>query len=88
MGLFESYSSIKKFKLDNIKKESHLPLAIIIGAIIIATAIYLGTTAEFRHKKAACLNMSDGYKGVDKKFKKMVVQSCISKFDEWKINLI
>ena len=73
---------INRFKLENIKKEYYLPLAIIIGAIIIATAIYLGTTAEFRHKKAACLNMSDGYKGAKKNIKKFIVQSCISKFDE------
>tara|TARA_R100001244_G_C5097294_1_gene117911 strand:+ start:93 stop:317 length:225 start_codon:yes stop_codon:yes gene_type:complete len=36
------------------KKEYYLPLAIIIGAIIIGVSIYLGTTAEYRAKKAVC----------------------------------
>ena len=36
------------------KKEYYLPLAIIIGTIIIGLSIYLGTTAEYRAKKAVC----------------------------------
>ena len=35
-----------------LKKEYYLPLAIIIGTIIIGLSIYLGTTAEYRDKKA------------------------------------
>ena len=36
------------------KKEYLISLAIIIGAIIIGLSIYLGTTAEYRAKKAVC----------------------------------
>ena len=36
------------------KKEYLIPLAIIIGTIIIGLSIYLGTTAEYRDKKAVC----------------------------------
>ena len=36
------------------KKEYLIPLAIIIGTIIIGLSIYLGTTAEYRAKKAVC----------------------------------
>jgi len=37
-----------------LKKEYLISLAIIIGAIIIGVSIYLGTTAEYRDKKAYC----------------------------------
>jgi hypothetical protein len=37
-----------------LKKEYYLPLAIIIGTIIIGLSIYLGITAEYRDKKAYC----------------------------------
>ena len=36
------------------KKEYYIPLAIIIGAIIIGLFIYLGTTLQYRDKKAVC----------------------------------
>ena len=36
------------------KKEYYIPLAIIIGTIIIGVSIYLGTTLEYRDKKAIC----------------------------------
>ena len=36
------------------KKEYLISLTIIIGAIIIGLSIYLGTTAEYRDKKAYC----------------------------------
>ena len=36
------------------KKEYLIPLAIIIGTIIIGLSIYLGTTHEYRAKKAVC----------------------------------
>ena len=36
------------------KKEYLIPLAIIIGTVIIGASIYLGTTAEYRDKKAYC----------------------------------
>ena len=36
------------------KKEYLIPLAIIIGTIIIGLSIYLSTTAEYRAKKAVC----------------------------------
>ena len=37
-----------------LKKEYLISLAIIIGAIIIGVSIYLGTTLEYRAKKAVC----------------------------------
>ena len=37
-----------------LKKEYLIPLAIIIGTTIIGLSIYLGTTAEYRDKKAYC----------------------------------
>ena len=36
------------------KKEYYIPLAIIISTIIIGISIYLGTTLEYREKKAYC----------------------------------
>ena len=36
------------------KQEYLISLAIIIGTIIIGLSIYLGTTAEYRDKKAYC----------------------------------
>ena len=59
------------------KKEYYLPLAIIIGTIIIGLSIYLGTTAEYRAKKAMCeeelATLSEDIA------KRMMVQTCISK---------
>ena len=37
-----------------LKKEYLIPLAIIIGTVIIGLSIYLGVTAEYRAKKAIC----------------------------------
>ena len=74
---------IKRFKLENIKKEYYLPLAIIISTIVIAIAIYLGTTSEFRHKKAACEDLyGEQLKKVPKSTIKLILQECISKFDK------
>ena len=70
-------------KLRNINKEYYTPLAIIISTIIIAIAIYFGTSAEFRHKKAACQDLyGEELKDIDSRAKKLVLQDCISKFDE------
>ena len=59
------------------KKEFYLPLAIIIGTIIIGLSIYLGVTAEYRAKKAMCeeelATLSEDIA------KRMMVQTCISK---------
>ena len=85
MGIFEFYRSIKKFKLENIKKESHLPIAIIIGSIIIAGAIYYSSTSEYRNARKACTYMmlSDG--SVSKKdlktnpiWEDVIIPACIS----------
>ena len=67
------------------KKEYYLPLAIIIGTIIIGVAIYLGTTLEYRENKAYCEKF---IKSVTAKFEKdkpeanilfveMSIQRCI-----------
>jgi len=65
------------------KKEYYLPLAIIIGAIIIGLSIFFGTSAEFRHKKSACLKMY-GFvlEEADSQTKELYLQNCISKFDK------
>ena len=67
------------------KKEYYIPLAIIIGTIIIGVAIYLGTTLEYREKRAYCEKFM---KSVTPKFEKneseanilfieMSIQRCI-----------
>ena len=69
---------IKRFKLENIKKEYYLPLSIIISAIIIGIAIYLGTTAEFRHKKATCLHMYENkIKDLNSQMKAIILHDCM-----------
>jgi len=59
------------------KKEYLIPLAIIIGTIIIGLSIYLGLTVKQRHYKAVCqiIIKDDG----DKKFYKMMMHNCITK---------
>ena len=59
------------------KKEYYLPLAIIIGTIIIGLSIYLGSTAEYRAKKAMCEEQLATLE--DHIAKRMMVQTCISK---------
>ena len=67
------------------KKEYYLPLAIIIGTIIIGLSIYLGTTAEYRDKKAFCEKFvkevypKDAEKGL---FYEMQISGCIKKQSE------
>ena len=59
------------------KKEYYLPLAIIIGTIIIGLSIYSGVTAEYRAKKAICEEQWAEMK--DDTIRKRVVMVCISK---------
>ena len=59
------------------KKEYLIPLAIIIGTIIIGLSIYLGSTAEYRAKKAMCEEQLATLE--DDIAKRMMVQTCISK---------
>ena len=58
------------------KKEYYIPLAIIIGAIIIGLFIYLGTTLQYRDKKAVCEEVW-GEKFDKKNTKDLIVQVCI-----------
>ena len=71
---------IKKFKLKKLKKEHHMPLAIIFGTIIISIAIYLGSTAEYRVHKNACIDAAgDNWKKMKStKVKNLYLSSCIS----------
>ena len=59
------------------KKEYHIPLAIIIGTIIIGVSIYLGTTLEYRDKKALCDEIW-GKKG-NENTRELLIQVCIEK---------
>ena len=59
------------------KKEYHIPLAIIIGTIIIGVSIYLGTTLEYRDKKAMCDEIW-GKKG-NENTRELLIQVCIEK---------
>ena len=59
------------------KKEYLIPLAIIIGTIIIGLSIYLGSTAEYRAKKAICEEQWAEMK--DDTIRKRMVMVCISK---------
>jgi len=61
-----------------VKKEYLIPLAILIGTIIIGVSIYLGTTLEYRDKKALCDNVF-GKKFEDKEKRDLIVQACIKK---------
>ena len=60
------------------KKEYYLPLAIIIGTIIIGLSIYLSVTAEYRAKKSMCEKFLP--KDVEKDlFYEMSLLGCIKK---------
>ncbi|MBC8303724.1 MAG: hypothetical protein H8E55_49185 [Pelagibacterales bacterium] len=69
------------------KKEYLIPLAIIIGTIIIGLSIYLGITAEYRDKKAYCekflkeVNPKDSKK-THSTFYEMQILGCINKLSE------
>ena len=63
-----------------LKKEYLISLAIIIGAIIIGVSIYLGTTAEYRDKKAMCDEIW-GKKG-NENTGELLIQACIKKLSE------
>ena len=68
------------------KKEYYLPLAIIIGTIIIGLSIYLGVTAEYRAKKAICEEQLTAME--DDMFKRSLVMACVSKTygpNKWKM---
>ena len=60
------------------KKEYLIPLAIIIGTIIIGLSIYLGTTAEYRAKKAICEEKMKAFEDEDT-LRKQMVMLCITK---------
>ena len=60
------------------KKEYYLPLAVIIGAIIIGLFIYLGTTLQYRDMKSVC-EKSWGKKADRKSIKDLIVQACVKK---------
>ena len=60
------------------KKEYYLPLAIIIGTIIIGLSIYLGSTAEYRAKKAICEEKMKAFEDEDT-LRKQMVMLCITK---------
>ena len=59
------------------KKEYYLPLAIIIGVIILSISVYLGLTAEYRVKKAICEEQLTTME--DDMFKRSLVMACVSK---------
>ena len=60
------------------KKEYYLPIAIIIGAIIIGLFIYLGTTLQYRDMKSVC-EKSWGKKADRKSIKDLIVQVCVKR---------
>ena len=67
------------------KKEYLIPLAMIIGTIIIGLSIYLGTTAEYRDKKAYCEKFFKGMapKNADEElFYATLIAGCIKKQSE------
>ena len=72
-------TDFKKFKLKEIKKEYYMPLALLISTFMIAIAIYLGTTVEYRNKKAACMEVYGKEIKKIKSGKKMILQVCMSK---------
>ena len=59
------------------KKDYLIPLAILIGTIIIGVSIYLGTTLEYRDKKDVCDEIW-GKKG-NENTRDLLVQTCIEK---------
>ena len=69
------------------KKEYLIPLAIIIGTVIIGLSIYLGTTAEYRGKRAYCEKFIKEVNSKDSKkthstFYEMQILGCIKKLSE------
>ena len=62
------------------KKEYLIPLAIIIGTIIIGLSIYLGTSVEYRDKKDVCDEIW-GKKG-NENTGELLIQACIKKLSE------
>ena len=60
------------------KKEYLIPLAIIIGTIIIGLSIYLGSTVEYRAKKAICEEKMKAFEDKDT-LRKQMVMLCITK---------
>ena len=68
-----------------LKKEYLTPLAIIIGTVIIGLSIYLGTTVEYRDKKAFCEKFFKGMtsKNADEElFYATLIAGCIKKQSE------
>ena len=60
------------------KKEYLIPLAIIIGTIIIGLSIYLGSTVENRAKKSICEEKMKAFEDEDT-LRKQMVMLCITK---------
>ena len=72
---------IKKFKLIEIKKEHYTPLAIILGAIIISIAIYLGSSTEYRSQKKSCIALSgENYKKMKSNVRQVWLTACMNNF--------
>jgi len=61
-----------------VKKEYLIPLAILIGTIIIGVSIYLGTTLEYRDKKAVCMKFY-GEKIKNKDKRDLMMAACLKK---------
>jgi len=61
-----------------VKKEYLIPLAILIGTIIIGVSIYLGTTLEYRDKKAVCMKFY-GEKLKNKDKRDLMMAACLKK---------
>ena len=60
------------------KKDYLIPLAILIGTIIIGVSIYLGTTLEYRDKKAVCMKFY-GEKIKNKDKRDLMMAACLKK---------
>jgi len=60
------------------KKDYLIPLAILIGTIIIGVSIYLGTTLEYRDKKAVCMKFY-GEKLKNKDKRDLMMAACLKK---------
>ena len=63
-------------KLNLMKKEYLIPLAIIISVIILSVSVYLGLTVKHRHYKAVCQSFIKDTG--DKEFYKIVMQNCMT----------
>ena len=79
-GCHLSLLDIRTEKIQILKKEYHMPLAIIFGTIIISIAIYLGSTAEYRGLKRSCIIMAgEKYKTMESGAKNIWLTACMSR---------